>query len=152
MARRQMEIKGTERDSIPEIEDAAETWRERRKDAKAAKEREKEAQYALIAIMGAHKKKKYKYNDPDGGDEILLSIDQEPKVSAKKTGEAESEIGEGIDTGAPRISTPGVHAGLIAEAAEKSGGDPHVEVTSDGDVVVPEASVPKKKRGSKARN
>ncbi len=64
----------------------------------------------------------------------------------------ESEIGEGIDTGAPRISTPGVHAGLIAEAAEKSGGDPHVEVTSDGDVVVPEASVPKKKRGSKAKN
>lgn len=98
--------------------------------------------------MGAHKISRYKYTEPDSGEEILLSLDDEPKVRAKKTGEADPEpIGDGV----PSHANPhpdDVHAGLIRQA-EKAQDDANVGESADGDVVVPEKMAPKSKRGGR---
>ncbi len=151
MARRQLQIAGTERDEHPEVEEAGETWRDARKDAKAATTHAKQKKLELIAVMQAHKVKAYKYTEEETGEEVLLTYTEEPKVSAKKTGEAESEIGEGIPEHAGGSSN-GVHPGLIAQAERANDGS-NTEITADGDVVVPEKAAPKgkPKKRSKAK-
>jgi hypothetical protein len=150
MARRQLQIAGTERDEHPEVEEAGEAWREARKEAKAAQTTAKQKKLELIAVMQAHKVRHYKYTEADTGEEVLLTYAEEPKVSAKKTGEADSKIGEGLDEHDGDVS-PGVHAGLIAQAERASDGS-NTEVDGEGDVVVPDVAAPKskKKRSKKA--
>src|SRR3990167_10377421 len=115
MARRQTEIPGTERKEVPEVERAGEAYREIRDERRALKDQEKQKKFELIAVMKAHKLKVWKWKCPDALDEIRVEITEgETKVKLAKTGEADSVIGEGVDTGAP--AHDGVHPGLIAEA------------------------------------
>jgi len=144
MAKKQLQIKGTERAEIPDIERAAESYREVRDERAELSKRESQKRAELLATMRAHKVKKYLWHDQDG-EEWCALIDDEPVAKVKRTGEAEPIVGEGIvvDTSA----TNGVHPGLIAqaEASMKSIG---VEVSADGEVVAPsgDASPSKKKR------
>jgi hypothetical protein len=149
MARRQMNIPGTEPVEIVEISEAGEEWRDARKEKKAAAEREKQKKFSLIALMHAHKVEKYKYTEQDTDEEVLLTVELEPKLRAKKTGEHEPEIGEGLPQHAgPSTNADGVPEGLIAQAMAAQDDANGVEVTSDGDVVVPDKAAPKaKKRG-----
>lgn len=144
MARRQLQIAGTERTQHPEIEEAAEAWREARQDEHSAHEKQKQKRFELIALMQARKVTRYKYNEPATNEEILVTLDDEPKIRAKKTGEAEPEIGEGISSG--EDVTP--KAGLMAQAAAAMA-DSNVEENAEGDVVVPDAAKPKSKKKAK---
>ena len=144
MARRQLQIAGTERPVHNDIEKAAEAYREVRDDRMEMTKREKQKQLELLAVMKAHKISRYKYDDQEG-EELLVQVDEEPKVKVRKTGEAESEVGEGLDDG-PVETAENVPRGLIAQA-EKSMADANVEEDATGDVVVPEKAAAKSKRG-----
>jgi hypothetical protein len=147
MAKRQLQIAGTERKEVPEVETAAEAYREVRDERCELSKREKQKKLELLAVMKAHKVKKYKYDD-ENGEEILVSLDdKEPDVSVKRTGEAEADVGDGVPSGSGGNA---VHEGLIAEAM-KSQNDVSVEITADGDVTVPDKAAPKAKRGAKAK-
>lgn len=146
--RKQMQIPGTERKQVPEVEQAAESYREVRDERCELSRREKQKKLELLAVMKAHKVKKYKYDD-ENGEEILISLDErEPEVTVKKTGEVENEIGEGVVSG--EGAAPAGMDGLIAEAM-KAQNDASVEETSDGDVAVPDKAAPKKRRGRKSK-
>ncbi len=149
MAKKQMQIPGTERKSVPEVEAAAEAYRDVRDERCELSKREKQKKLELLAVMKAHKVKKYKYDD-EQGEEILVSLDdRDPEVSVRKTGEAESEIGEGISSGPD--SEPAGMPGLIAQAM-KAQEDAGVDETADGDVVVPDKAAPKAKRNRKKKS
>jgi len=147
--KRQMQIPGTERKSVPEVEAAAEVYREVRDERCELSRREKQKKLELLAVMKAHKVKRYKYDD-DNGEEIMVSLDErEPEVNVKKTGEAEPEIGEGISSGDGL--EPAGTKGLIAQAM-KAQEDAGVDETEDGDVVVPETAAPKAKKARKKKS
>jgi hypothetical protein len=150
MARRQLQIAGTERTDIPdEVDEAGEKWLELRKETRRATERTKEAKQQLIALMGAFKVPKFHHKDPDTGENILLTVDLEPKLRAKKTGENEdTKVGDGVAPSGRADSGPGVPEGLIAQA-QKAQSDNGVEENEEGDVVPPEKSKakPKKRKG-----
>jgi hypothetical protein len=145
MARRQMNIPGTERKSVPEVEKAAEAYREVRDERAELSKRERQKKLELLAVMRANKVTKYKYDD-EHGEEILVSLDErDPEISVKKTGEAESDIGEGVSS-----PPDGPMNGLINQALA-SQNEQNVEETGDGDVAVPEKAAPKAKKGRKAK-
>lgn len=146
MAKKQMQIPGTERKVIDEVEQAAEAYREVRDERCELSRREKQKKLELLAVMKAHKVKRYKYDD-ENGEEILVALDErEPEVKVQRTGEAESSVGEGVSTG--EDTPPAGMSGLIAEAM-KAQEDAGV-AESDGDVTVPEKAAPKK-RGRKVK-
>ncbi|MDQ3295088.1 MAG: hypothetical protein M3619_00700 [Myxococcota bacterium] len=140
--RKQMQIPGTERTEIPDIEVAAEAYREIRDERSELSRGEAQKKAELLALMRVHKTKKYRYHDGNG-EELEVIIDDEPKVKVRKTGEAESEIGEGVDVGPGLSVAPPVHEGLIAQAMRAQDGN--VEEDEDGDVVVPDTAAPKGK-------
>jgi hypothetical protein len=144
MAKRQLQIAGTERITHPDIESAAEAYREVRDERAAMSKRETQKRLELLAIMKANKVKRYKFED-DNGEELEAYIEEpDPKAGVRKTGEAEPQIGEGIESsGEP--STNGVHPGLIDMAMKAQQDEAHAEVDSEGNVVVPETAA--KKRG-----
>lgn len=150
MARRQMQIAGTERSDIPpELDEAGAKWLDLRKEARRATERKKEAKFSVIALMQAHKIKIFKHRDEETGEEVSLKVELEPKLTASKSGEPDHEASEG--GGMPEHAggaSDGVHAGLIAQA-EKAQLDAGVSVSSDGDVVPPDVAAPKKKPARK---
>lgn len=147
--KKQMQIPGTERQQVPEVEQAAEAYREVRDERCELSRREKQKKLELLAVMKAHKVKRYKYDD-ENGEEILVALDErDPEVKVQRTGEGESEIGEGVSSG--EGSEPAGMSGLIAEAMKSQQDDAHVTEDGDGDVVVPEASVPKKRKGRKSK-
>ncbi len=91
----------------------------------------------------------------DNGDEVEASAELELKVKVRKTGAADTPIGEGVanedddqDEDRPSARTNGVHPGLLA-AAERDG---NVEEDEDGDVVVPEKSAKKGKAKKSKRS
>lgn len=146
MARKQMTIKGTERADIPEsVEEAGLEWLDKRREARRAAEKKKEAKFKVIALMQSHKIPLLKILDEETGEYRKLRVSLEPKLTEEKTGEVESEVGEGASDG-PVPSD--VHPGLIAQA-EKAQAEAGVAENSEGDVVPPEAAAPKKKRGGK---
>jgi hypothetical protein len=150
MARRQLEIAGTQRDDIPpEILEAGEKWLDLRTDKRRVAERAKEAKYGLIALMQARKVETFRYKDPETGETRSLSVDLEPKISVRKV----KDDAEPVESDIATSSGPSVHPGLIAQA-EKAQAEANVEETADGDVAVPETSAPKAKgkRGKKAKN
>lgn len=148
MARKQTEIPGTERTDLPpELLDAGMKWLDQRKEARRATERRKEAKFAVITLMQSRKVEVFKILDEETGEYRTLRCSLEPKLTASKSGEVESEVGDAIGDGP---SSPDVHPGLIKQA-EKAQADANVEETSDGDVAVPETSVPKAKRGRKPK-
>lgn len=150
MARRQLQIAGTERTDIPpEILEAGEKWLDLRTDKRRVAERAKEAKYGLIALMQSRKVDTFRYKDPETGETRSLSVDLEAKISVRKV--TEDDVSDARVDATP--STPDVHPGLIAQA-ERAQADAGVAETADGDVVVPETSAPKPKKrgGRKGRN
>jgi hypothetical protein len=140
-----MQIPGTQRKEVPEVEQAGEAFREVRDERRALKEKETQKKHELITIMRAHKVRVYKYKDHDG-DEIRVELgDGDPKIKLKKTAEAEREVGGG-GGGHSAPAEREVHRGLIDQAL-KSQAEANVEENAAGDVVVPETSAPKGKRG-----
>ncbi len=152
MARKQMQIPGTERKEIPDVENAAEAYREVRDTRAELSKREAVKKLELLAVMRANKVKKYRYHD-ENGEEIEALIDDEPTVKLRKTGEAESEIGEGVDEG--RMSNGhaegSVPQGLIDQAM-KAQADAGVAETADGDVIPLESAKKRKKSGGRKKS
>lgn len=147
--KKQLNIPGTERKQVPEVEQAAESYREARDERCEMSRREKQKKLELLAVMKAHKVKRYKYDD-ENGEEILVSLDdKEPDVKVQRTGEAESEVGEGVSSG--EGGPPAGMSGLIAEAM-KDQASSSVEENDDGDVTVPETSAPKSKRKGRKKS
>jgi len=120
MARKQLEIPGTERPVHDDVHKAAEAYREVRDERMQHSKREKQKKLELIAVMKAHKLTRYKYDDEEG-EELLVTLDEEPKCNVRKTGEAEAPVGEGVesidseDWPSPS-NTPDVSEGLINNA------------------------------------
>ncbi len=145
MARKQAELAGFERQvANPAVEEQAqrfvvanETWKQ------AGKKRTQE-HLGLLAQMRTHGLERYEFPDENG--ELLVAevLTGDPKVVVRKTGEADIEIGEGVESG-DDTSTGG---GLLEDAAalQQANG---VAENEDGDVVPPDVAAPKKKRGRK---
>lgn len=148
MARRQLQIKGTERKEHPEVEEAADAYREARDDRMEHSKKEKQKKLELIAVMQAHKLKKYKFDDAFG-EELLVAIEDKLDVSVRKTGDASSSIGEGISSGEP--DNGGISQGLINQAM-KAKADINVEENAGGDIVVPDTAAPRLKRKGKKKS
>jgi hypothetical protein len=145
--RKQIQIPGTERKEHPEVEEAAGAYVVVRDERSELSKREAQKKMELLAVMRAHKLAVYKFYD-DNGEELVARIDDgDPKVSVRRTGEAEPEIGEGISE--PKSS--GMD-GLIAQAMKAQDDAVGVEVTSDGDVTVPDKAAPKKARKGKKKS
>lgn len=146
--KKQMQIPGTERKQVPEVEQAAEAYREVRDERCELSRREKQKKLELLAVMKAHKIKRYKYDD-EKGEEILVALDErEPEVKVQRTGEAEAPVGEGVSSGDE--AQPVGMQGLISQAmaAQQDAG---VAENDDGDVVAPDTAAPKKRKGRKAK-
>jgi hypothetical protein len=149
MARKQLQIAGTERTDVPaEILEAGEKWLGLRTDKRRIAEKAKEAKFGLIVLMQARKVAEFRYRDPETGETRSLSVDLEPKLSVRKV--SEDAAAEGPDNVDAKPSSPDVHPGLIAQA-EKAQADAGVAETSEGDVVPTDASVPKAKRNGKRK-
>lgn len=140
MSRKQMTIPGTGRKQNADVENAADMYRDARDERMKHSKLEKQRKLELIAVMQANKIKRYKFDDSEG-EELEVSIDEKVDVSVRKTGEAESAIGEGVATPSDDGAIP---RGLI-EQAMKGQDDINVLESADGDVVVPEKSAPKAK-------
>jgi len=147
MARRQLQIKGTERKEHPEVETAADSYREARDDRMELTKKEKQKKLELIAVMQAHKLKKYKFDDSEG-EELCVAIEDKIDVSVRKTGDTASEVGTGVSSGDGE--TGGISQGLIDQAL-KAQDDMNVEETAGGDIVVPDKAAPKTKRKAKKK-
>jgi hypothetical protein len=145
MSKRQLQIKGTERKQDPDVEAAADAYREAHDTRMSHTKVEKQKKLELIAVMQARKLKKYKFDDAEG-EELEVAIEDKLDVSVRRTGEAAIEIGEGIES--PPSDDPSIPHGLIAEA-EKAMSESNVEETEDGDVGVPDKAAPKSKRKGK---
>lgn len=147
MARRQLEIDGTQRTAIPEVEEAAEAYREVVLERMELSKKEKLKKHGLLALMNARKIDTYKYDDANGEEIVVKIAEPEPKVSVKKSGEADSDIGEGVSDGPTLtvVKTPAGTDGLLAEALanQKSTG---VAEDEQGDVVPPDVSTKKAKK------
>lgn len=150
MARRQLQIAGTERTEIPAIEKAAEAFREACVEhAEASKVRTRK-KIELLLVMASEKVKLHRYHD-ENGEEIEVKLEDEPTVKLRKTGEAESDIGDGVPSNSNGVASDSVPSGLIAQAM-KDQQDAGVEVDGEGDVIVPDEAAPKKgkRKGKKS--
>lgn len=151
--RKQLNIPGTERKSVPEVEEAAAAFVEVRDERMGLTRKEKLKKFELLAVMKAHKVKRYKFDDANGEELLVELSEKEPDVTVRKTGESEGEVGEEVSSGSNGVDT--VHPGLIAQAMKAQEDDANVEVSSDGDVTVPDKAAPKAKakgkRGRKAK-
>lgn len=118
---------------------------------KAMKQRETQLHVELIVTMREHKVKKHVYRDETGVKREVVSEIGEPKIRSRKlpdeTAKSENKLPEHHGAGGEN----GVHPGLIDQAMKAQADDANVEVTSDGDVAVPETSAKKARKG-KARN
>lgn len=150
---KQMQIPGTERKEIPAIEKAAEAFREANSEKIDAGFRAATAKRNLIAAIIAARdageivKPVYIYHD-EHGEEIRVALKEDPGVEVKKTGEAESDVGEGVEV-EEGPKEPPVHPGLIRQAlaSQEAAG---VAESDDGDIEVPEVSAPKRTAKKKA--
>jgi hypothetical protein len=149
MARRQLQIAGTERSDIPpELAEAGEKMLDLRREKRRIGEKAKEARFSVILLMQSHKIPEARFKDPETEEFVDLSIDLEPKLRIKRSGEADTDVGDAVEPATP----PGneVRDGLIAQA-ERAMAENGVVETPEGDVAVPETAAPKKKRTAKKR-
>lgn len=146
---KQLRIANTGRPGIPEVlEEASEDLlglrRDKRRITKEQNDKVRTGEWKVLTLMQEHDVKKLAIKDPDT--EEILSFDLESVLRIRKTG----EVGNG-DEGEEVLPSsgagPDVHPGLIAQA-EKAQADAGIMETADGDVVAPETSAPKQKRGS----
>ena len=148
--RKQTELPGLEKPIENEaVEEAAQAYCELRDQRSALSKREKQAQMNLIAVMHAEvaakrlKIPRYTYLDDNGDElEVVIELGAE-KAVVRKTGDAESEIGEGV---AERDDQGDAGDNVLRQAAasQRAAG---VAENDDGDVVPTDASAPKAKRG-----
>lgn len=151
---KQLRIQGTARPGIPEaLEEASDDLLSRRRDkrriTKEQNDKVKTAEWKVLTLMQEHGIKQHAVKDSET--EEVLSFDLEAVLRIRKTG----EVGDGDEGESDELDSgpgePQIHPGLIAQA-EKAQADANVEETADGDVAVPEKSVPKKsKRGGKKK-
>lgn len=87
MTRRQMEIAGTERPSIKEIDSAAEAYREMRNKRQRMTEKEKVAKDALVGVMKKHRQDVYM----DEGHSPPLVVTLVPGKDGVKVSDADKE-------------------------------------------------------------
>ena len=80
---KQMQIVGTERKSIPEIEEAAIAYRAARDERMSLQEDETKLQAALVEVMAKHEVTDYKYTDDEGDDQRVFVVDSK-KVKVRK--------------------------------------------------------------------
>lgn len=145
--RKQIQIPGTERKQFPEVEAAAQAYATVRDERSELSKREHQKKLELLITMKQHKLAVYKFFD-DNGEEVVARIDEaEPKVTVRKTGEAEPEVGEGVPSSGG--SEPAGMKGLIAQATQAQ--QESVEVTDDGDVTVPDTAAPKAKKSKRSK-
>ncbi len=153
MARRQMNIPGTERTNIPEIEKLSEEFRDldaefAEKSAELANglgKRRTEKKHELIAMMRLKKITLHRYDD-EHGDEIEIELDESPKIKVRKTGEAEPEVGYGVES----PDRDAREQGLInqALAAQQDAG---VSEDDEGNVIPIDTAKPKAKAKKKGK-
>lgn len=148
MARRQISIPGTDRTDVPPaLLEAGEKWLDLRREKRRIGDKAKEAKAGVLMLMEMHKHPKFSLKDHETDEIMTLELDNEPKLRTKKSGEVESEMGDGLPSEQPPQSA--AMDGLIAQAM-KAQQDTGTEETADGDVVPPtngvHASVPRKKR------
>lgn len=148
MARKQIEIPGTERTDVPAaLLEAGEKWLDMRREKRRTSEKAKEAKYGVLSLMDSHGVELFSLKDPETEEVMTLELDNEPKLRTKKTGEVESEIGEGLPAhDGPTTNSAGIPEGLIAQAMKAQDDAAGVEVTAEGDVVVPDKAAPKNKK------
>ena len=158
--RRQPHLPGMERKDLkhPEVEEAAvvytemceEVLEERRRLSKKLRL----GKQTLLAAMHAHKLRRYDWRNKHGEMEYIELEEVEEKVIHKKTGEADPEIGQGVDVEAEAAAAESEleqqTGGLIAQA-RKAQADAGVAENEAGDVVPRDDPAPKKKRARKAR-
>ncbi|MGE0547603.1 MAG: hypothetical protein AB7O24_04325 [Kofleriaceae bacterium] len=146
MARRQMSIPGTERQNIPELERVSEEYREICIEDSEIGKRKTAKKHELIALMRAHNKTLHRYDD-ENGEEIEIELDEAPKLTVHKTGEAETDVGVGVTN--PDLDARENNLINQALAAQQDAG---VSETEDGEVVPIESAKPKKsKRKGKSK-
>jgi hypothetical protein len=79
---KQLQVPGTERKAIPELEEAAENFRLLRNERMQLTEKETAAQAELVAKMKAHNQTVYRYVDDKGNDQkVVLSEVSKAKVA-----------------------------------------------------------------------
>lgn len=88
MPKKQLEIPGTEPVTIPEIEEAADTYVALRDKRMALTQKEIDARAVLIAAMDEHKLTSYRYDDN------VVTVEPSEKVHVKK---AKQETAESPD-------------------------------------------------------
>ena len=92
MAKRQLEIAGTERPTIEEVDAAAESYVEQRDKRMHLSEKEKAAKTALIEVMKKHKLSVYRDMSADPPLTVMLEVKDGVKVT-----EAERAVEEELD-------------------------------------------------------
>jgi hypothetical protein len=162
----QTQLPGTEREIDPDVNAAIEDLRIAEANHRATKQaRDKARDRVQVFLVGINPERRaaieraialgppvYHYTD-DHGDEVEAVAELELKVKVRKTGAAETPIGEGVDAGddqeddeKPRKPrTNGVHPGLLA-AAERDG---NAVENEDGDIVP--SDKPAKRTKAKAK-
>lgn len=86
MPKKQGELPGVEAPSIPEIDDAADSYVALRDKRMALTEKEIDARAVLIAAMDKHKLTSYRYDDN------VVTVEPSEKVHVKKAKEEKSAV------------------------------------------------------------
>ncbi|HVK89493.1 MAG TPA: hypothetical protein VM513_35465 [Kofleriaceae bacterium] len=140
MARKQAELPGIERQiENPVVEEAAQAFVDANETWKHAGKTRTKKHIELLAQMRTHGIERYEFPDENG--ELLVAeiVTGDEKVVVRKTGEADVEIGEGVE------ASGDVTGGLLEDAARVQAAN-GVEVDDDGNVVPPDVAAPKAKR------
>jgi len=87
MAKNQEELKGIERPSIKDIEEAAAAYETVRDQRMALTQEEIKSKAALLALMKKHKQKKYRFDE-----RIVEIVPGEESVKVKKATESKESI------------------------------------------------------------
>lgn len=86
----QMQIHGTERQFVPEVETAANAYRNIRDERMELTKLEVVRRDELIRVMTEHKLDVYKYDD-DEGVELTIKLDTKTKVKVRRADSVDSE-------------------------------------------------------------
>lgn len=92
--RKQKELPGIEKETIGEIDDAAETYQAAKKKRMKLTEKEVEAKDALIAVMKKHKRTAYRDEKVNPPLTVILKPGKDGVKVSEEGGEDEGEEGE----------------------------------------------------------
>lgn len=152
MAKKQQAFPGMDRDKTEgeiAVEEAHDKWLAAKTERKEMKRGEVQLHMELLALMDAHKIKKYAYRDGEGVPREF-QVGSERKVKSRKL--PEPDVLDEARTPPDPSGNGAPHAGLIKQAEQAQHDEANVEVDSEGNVVVPETSAKKRGRKGKAKN